>query len=149
MGLDMYLTGRRGIAGSYMQEPQEDMLRQAVAKATGFDEKTIRGIELDLAYWRKANAVHKWFVDVVQEGVDDCDRYYVTRKQLQELQDLAYKGWKERDPSYLPPTEGFFFGSTDIDDYYYEQLKYTYEEITNILENHRYNDLQFFYRSSW
>ena len=149
MGLDMYLTGRRGIAGKWMQEPQEDLLRQAVSKATGFNEEKIKGIELDLTYWRKANAVHKWFVDNCQNGVDDCERYYVSRKQLKELQDLAYKGWKERDPVYLPPESGFFFGSTDTDDYYYEQLKYTYDEITNILENHRYNDLQFFYQSSW
>ena len=25
-----------------------------------------------IASWRKANAIHKWFVDNVQDGVDDC-----------------------------------------------------------------------------
>ena len=38
-----------------------------------------------VAYWRKANAIHKWFVENVQDGVDDCGRYEVTKEQLQEL----------------------------------------------------------------
>jgi len=39
-----------------------------------------------VAYWRKANAVHKWFVDNVQDGVDDCEYHSEVRKdQLAEL----------------------------------------------------------------
>lgn len=39
-----------------------------------------------VAYWRKANAVRKWFVDNVQDGVDDCEYHSEVRKdQLAEL----------------------------------------------------------------
>lgn len=38
-----------------------------------------------VAYWRKANAIHRWFVEHVQDGNDDCRRAYVTRDQLAEL----------------------------------------------------------------
>ena len=38
-----------------------------------------------VGYWRKANQVHKWFVDNVQDGDDDCGTYPVTREQLEEL----------------------------------------------------------------
>ena len=39
----------------------------------------------ELITWRKFNAVHAWFVDNVQDGVDDCGRYRVTRAQLSQL----------------------------------------------------------------
>ena len=39
----------------------------------------------ELAYWRKANAIHKWFVDKVQDGNDDCGEYKVSKEQLQDL----------------------------------------------------------------
>ena len=43
----------------------------------------------ELAYWRKANQIHKWFVDNVQEGVDNCGEYYVSHEKLQELLDTV------------------------------------------------------------
>ena len=38
-----------------------------------------------VGYWRKANAIHRWFVQNVQDGVDDCGTYIVTREQLEQL----------------------------------------------------------------
>ena len=43
-----------------------------------------------VGYWRKANAIHQWFVDNVQDGEDDCDYHReVTRGDLIELRDLC------------------------------------------------------------
>ena len=45
-----------------------------------------------VAYWRKANSVHKWFVDHVQNGEDDCDFHNeVTKKDLEELREACRK----------------------------------------------------------
>jgi hypothetical protein len=44
-----------------------------------------------IADWRKANHIHKWFVDNVQNGVDDCGTYEVTKEQLEELLDICKK----------------------------------------------------------
>lgn len=44
-----------------------------------------------VADWRKANHIHKWFVDNVQDGVDDCETYEVTKEQLKELLDVCKK----------------------------------------------------------
>lgn len=41
------------------------------------------------AYWRKANAIHAWFVTHVQDGIDECQDSPVTRAQLTELRDLC------------------------------------------------------------
>jgi len=36
-------------------------------------------------YWRKANAIHKWFVDNLADGVDDCRPLWVSTDHLKEL----------------------------------------------------------------
>jgi len=48
-------------------------------------------ISRDVAYWRKANQIHSWFVAKVQNGVDDCGNYDVSREQLEELRDTCLK----------------------------------------------------------
>lgn len=45
----------------------------------------------EIGYWRKANAIHLWFVKNVQEGDDNCGEYPVTKEKLQELRDLCQK----------------------------------------------------------
>lgn len=40
----------------------------------------------EVAYWRKANAIHKWFVNRVQDGIDDCSYHReVTEEDLKEI----------------------------------------------------------------
>jgi hypothetical protein len=77
-----------------------------------------------LAYWRKANSVHGWFVKNVQNGVDDCGYYEVSKEQLETLLDLAQKcarlihdGKPEEAFKLLPPTQGFFFGAHSTESY--------------------------------
>lgn len=140
-------------------------------------------IETEEIYWRKANHIHKWFVDNVQNGNDDCGTYYVSREQLRELLDTVTKvlesselqidmvengataspetggvfvtNWEVgkaiKDPTIaqelLPCTSGFFFGGTDYDQYYYEQLEDTSKELERILASE--NGGTFYYHSSW
>lgn len=44
----------------------------------------------EVAYWRKANAIHAWFVERVQGGEDDC-RYHkeVAKDIIAELRDIC------------------------------------------------------------
>ena len=42
----------------------------------------------ELAYWRKFNALHKWFVDNVQDGNDDCGDYRLTKAKLEEILEI-------------------------------------------------------------
>jgi hypothetical protein len=61
-------------------------------------EKVPRGkspsyeISEEVGYWRKANMIHNWFVEHVQDGIDDC-RYHneVTKETLEELLDTCIK----------------------------------------------------------
>jgi len=122
-----------------------------------------QSIELEVGYWRKANAIHNWFVNVVQKGEDDCGSYTVSFEQLVELKDLCEVVLKARDDKekfeevkkQLATTEGFFFGNTEYDDWYFEQLKNTIEIVEKIMKQETINKLQgkpqgwYKYHSSW
>lgn len=104
-----------------------------------------------LAYWRKANAIHAWFVENVQGGVDDCNHYVVTPEQLKNLHDLCHSViiGTAQAAEKLPTRDGFFFGSTKYDDLYMGDLIDTVCVIRKILENPVTCKKKIFYQSSW
>lgn len=43
-----------------------------------------------VGYWRKENSIHKWFVEHVQDGIDDCEYHHeCTKEILEELLDTC------------------------------------------------------------
>lgn len=153
MGLDMYLTREVYIGDKW--EGDENKHVKAVCPETRPDFKpgTFKGrigtIEYDAAYWRKANHIHKWFVDNVQEGKDDCERYFVEVDQLKQLIKTCENVLKNRKkaPEILPTGEGFFFGSTAYDKYYFADCQNTIDMLTAELGEER--DGYYYYQSSW
>jgi hypothetical protein len=171
MGLDMYLSAKR-----YLWSDEDKDVSKQVGEIIGVDgdpEKRFNGaslvvkeISLEAMYWRKANAIHGWFVENVQDGDDDCKDYEVDRAQLVELRDLCSKivnrheAMKtmtddqleemedfDEDELSLEPTEGFFFGSNEKDEWYYQDLKNTVEGLDRVLAlPHEY---YFTYQASW
>jgi hypothetical protein len=147
MGLDMYLS-RRVYVGSYKDSTELQITGlPEYAKLSDSDMAKVKYIELEAGYWRKSNQIHKWFVDNVQGGNDDCGHYYVGEEKLQELLDLVNECLKNRDqaPQLLPPQDGFFFGGTEIGDWYWQDLESTKE----ILESALKDGGEFMYHSSW
>lgn len=102
--------------------------------------------QLLIGQWRKANHIHNWFVQNVQNGVDDCDEYQVSLLDLKSLEIDCMNALKRKNPNILPPVDGFFFGSTEIDDYYWSEIKRTIEIIREAQEN---GFTDFNYQSSW
>ena len=45
----------------------------------------------DVAYWRKANAIHNWLVENVQYGEDNCYPHEISKEQLEELRATCRK----------------------------------------------------------
>jgi hypothetical protein len=89
--------------------------------------------------WRKSNQIHAWFIDkcglppdfntarsepfgksTLQMLVDDC-------KKALELPNM----FKE----VMPAMPGFFFGSTEHDEWYRMDLEDTIDKITEIIKN--------------
>jgi len=90
MGLDMYLYAEKYISGyehrgTEMRKEYDTLVEMFDAKEFVDPETPSGNVNFVVAYWRKANHIHNWFVSNVQEGVDDCKSYWVAREQLQEL----------------------------------------------------------------
>ena len=104
-----------------------------------------------IADWRKANHIHKWFVDNVQNGEDDCWYYEVTREQLEVLLETCKTVINDfrLAESLLPTTSGFFFGSTDYNKWYLEDVEHTIEVVENLLDTTDFENEMIMYHSSW
>jgi len=113
-----------------------------------FDYTTLT---LPLAYWRKANQIHRWFVEKTQGGIDECQRSEVTRDQLFELRKLLKNTvWlPDHAPGLLPTQKGFFFGGTDYDDDYFADLNHTLEMLDRICEKGLTEQATIHYQASW
>ena len=132
----------------------------------------------ELMYWRKANQIHGWFTQNTEEITADVKYYVTktdlevlleTCKKVVEILDASPKttkqvvaGWKDGEQymedvevydndvlqDILPPTQGFFFGSDTIDEWYKEDIvntiKFLEEELPNCEE-----DAEFEYYASW
>ena len=152
MGLDMYLYKKVYItSGDWIKEE----FREGIIVTRGgnshptIKNDRIRYVIEEVGYWRKANHIHKWFVDNVQNGVDDCGSYRVTKSELKDLFEICQEVVKDNSKAHelLPTNEGCFFGSTDYDQYYYGSII----ETINILEDCLGDkDAESFeYHSSW
>jgi hypothetical protein len=150
MGLDMYLRASCYVPG--YDKDQKKRFEQ-ILELAGLNvdqvapESPTATVTITVGYWRKANQIHSWFVTNVQDGKDECQESYVPREKLQELRDLCKTVIATKDHSKLEPKDGFFFGSTDIDDWYWEDLKRTVEMIDRVLKMDEC--WEFRYRSIW
>jgi len=141
MGLDMYLLGRY-----YVWDEDRNKIRVEGLNFHGFK---LSSIQINLGYWRKANHIHKWFVDNVQGGVDNCQESYVGRDKLEELLGICREVMEDntRAEELLPTLRGPFFGSTDYYECYFNKIKDTIEIIKKTLKLSKIWDV--FYDSSW
>jgi hypothetical protein len=147
MGLDMYLKGKRWIT-NWPEQPEESKLSSVISELFPNNVK-VTSVTADVGYWRKANAIHNWFVTNVQDGKDDCEEYDVSREQLDQLsqQCKIVLGNASLASSMLPSLGGFFFGGVDYDENYMSDLRDTITIIDNTLELDK--QWSFSYMSSW
>lgn len=156
MGLDMYLYAELYVDGEYRNDAGSITIKDSEnALYRGeltVPVKEIVSVTLRVGYWSKANAIHKWFVDNVANGVDDCRPIYFNLGTLEELKKLCLEvlSAHEKAEELLPTGGGFFFGSTDYDETYYEDLMDTVKIIDHAISMaNKYKGLDFYYRASW
>ena len=150
MGLDMYLEAEQYVSD---YDEKDKPLLEAIKKNAplGLGEYRPKNVTFEIAYWRKANAIHNWFVTNVQEGKDECQKSYVSLDQLTELHDLCNTVLDDISlaPSLLPACKGFFFGSYEYDEHYEYDLQRTVEKLDRILTNPDAKKWWISYQASW
>lgn len=105
MGLDMYLT-----------------------MGAGDERQTI-------FQWRKANQLRAWFVRRASLNPNEEVEVVLDKADIIQLRNDIQSALlnPKRAPYILPTQAGFFFGSTDYDDYYFETLAGTHDVLERIL----------------
>lgn len=135
----------------------------------------------EVAYWRKANAIHKWiYENCALAGQEDSEDIKVEKEHIEKLieccklvlEDLKtcpktsnklQMGMRNGEPIYedvglydskvakelLPTQDGFFFGSTQYAEWYKEDLEYTVEKLTKVLEETDFENEDLWYYASY
>jgi len=161
MGLDMYLYADEYVSRKHWDKRDENgdatdnplffTITSQLNSGSHIQEDSWTGltVRVPVGYWRKANAIHAWFVNTYGEGIDVCQEIGVPREGLEDLLNICKKVLTS--PEYaeelLPPQSGFFFGGTEIDEYYMHDLKYTIKLIEGLLADDKID--YFIYQASW
>jgi hypothetical protein len=117
----------------------------------------------DIGYWRKANAIHNFLVQECQGGVDECQLSIVRKSHLKDLLKRCKKAMSVKDiylndgilkdgegiEEYLPTTSGFFFGGTEFNEWFFNDVEETIELVEKILKETDFKTQLICYRSSW
>jgi hypothetical protein len=159
MGLDMYIFKTKKTDHSAQQ--LSELNSRAAADNPEFAEflplnkpypesaPDIVSIFKEVAYWRKFNALHQWFVTNVQLGIDDCGLYEVTRDELTQCLELLRETAASGNSNTLPPTQGFFWGSTEVDESYWRMIRSSIDMVYGLIEYTDWNKERLFYQASW
>jgi len=160
MGLDMYLYKKTYVQNWEHNPPEQH--HQIEIKRGGVIRKDIKPnricyITEQVAYWRKFNALHGWFVNECGAGVDECQDINVDEDKMKELLETLKEVSSNFDKAeeLLPPTQGFFFGGDEVDEYYKEEVISTIKIIEDLLEEQEQSKEyglysgDFEYRASW
>ena len=169
MGLDMYLYIRKSeYCSKYYKDEGFDLKLELPKDVSRFfpnltDLTISRTIDYKVGYWRKANQIHNWFMqncanrDEYDNPIDDCRPIEITVDKLEALLDTCKKVLADHSlaGSLLPTTDGFFFGSTEYDDYYFGEIEQTVEIIEPVLKfaKHKLEIKDYawevYYQASW
>ena len=88
----MYAVRRNHVKKWECQPPEkryEVLIARGGKPVTEIQPERISIVEETVMYWRKANHIHQWFVDNVQDGEDDCGNHSVTPEHMLELLDVC------------------------------------------------------------
>ena len=124
-------------------------------------------VEPVVMYWRKCNQIHQWFVENCQGGIDECQEsdpiHPEVLADLVERCDRITAAHRAAVPAggpgeamrahdlaseLLPTQGGFFFGSTDYDEWYWKDVEATAETLREQVFRLP-KGATLFYRSSW
>ena len=160
----MYLYARKGISsrdwklnsdGTGVSIPNADYtILASLVGATDWaydpEELAFASVSIQVGYWRKVNAVHNWFIENLTDGEDNCQPIYVPRSSLIDLKIACEEVLADNSKAdtLLPTGSGFFFGSTEYDEWYFHGIEKTVKIVSKLIEEVP-EGWAFEYQASW
>ena len=88
--------------------------------------------------YRKFNWFRNWVINnTILTHESDCEEVIISKDKLQELLDVCEDVLKDKNPKVaeelLPVLGGFFFGTYDYDEWYYESVQIVRDDVKRIL----------------
>ncbi|WP_342431693.1 hypothetical protein [Neobacillus sp. FSL H8-0543] len=167
MGLDMYLISLPKIEGMDYEEvhianaylhqhetEQNETYQKLKPYVKHFEEygRSWDSILEEVAYWRKANQIHHWFVETLHNGEDEpCFTQEVTKDNLIDLNNLCIKVLKKKSApqNILPTRPGCFFGNLHYNDFYYKEIYETQALLAYLITHFNFETHYLLYQCSW
>ena len=150
MGLDMYFYEREWLGGNV----------DVVVKEPLREVKDVVYLTREVGYLRKANCIHGRIVEECADGEDDqrmvrLPKWFIESmiERIGSILDVVRNGgdWVEVAKRELPTCEGFFFGSTEYDESYLDDLRDALDIFIKIFADLEESGghLDCYYEASW
>lgn len=103
-----------------------------------------------IGYFRKFNALHNYLCDL-DGGRDECQEILVSKEDLTDLLNILKTVDKNHDEAeeLLPTQSGFFFGGTEYDNWYFDDVKDAIEMCELFLKHFDFENYDLVYQASW
>lgn len=107
-------------------------------------EESIKAAKL-----RKCNMLHTWVSAYCEREPENCEEIKLPRSAVEKMiSDVEIVlSDPTLGPTILPTTDGFFFGSTEYDDFYLAKIEDVAVRLSDMLVEH--DDVRWFYYVEW
>lgn len=163
MGLDMYFYARKTTYKSFSKWDNPDRANEVnypedlKTFSDYIYDRNFKSVQTEtsyqIGYFRKFNALHSYIVKTFADGVDNCQDIILYKEDVEQikkvLDDVLEANTEEKAKELLPTQSGFFFGGTDYDEFYFEDVKDAADLMQSFLDNFDFEKYQLVYRASW
>ena len=120
----------------------------------GRNFKSVQAVtQYQIGYFRKFNALHGYIVKTFANGIDNCQDIILYKEDVEQikkvLDDVLKANTEEQAREILPIQSRFFFGETDYDEFYFQDVKDAAGLMQSFLDNFDFENYQLVYRASW
>lgn len=164
MGLDMYFYARKTTYKSFSKWDNPERANEVNYPedlkifSDYIYDRNFKSVQTEtsyqIGYFRKFNALHSYIVKTFADGIDNCQDIILYKEDVEKIKKvlddvLNAHQQVEKAKEILPTQSGFFFGGTDYDEFYFEDVKDAADLMQSFLDNFDFENYQLVYQASW
>ena len=124
------------------------ILRKAITPDPELEKIFLEDNDHEVGYFRKFNALLNW-VSTHVKNVENCEEVLLTREHLETLKATLQNLNQDNCHELLPTQDGFFFGSLEYDDNYWEDVNELRPLLDNLLTETNFESERLFFWAWW